>query len=354
MKSTLKNIASTTGFNSDASHLGFLIAHTARIGTQRQLNPGVHLAAVPIDAELTGTMIAHTALLGRNLGGIRQLLQNEPSATHLQTASDKAHPWSGFTVLPFRARNPVGHGSGDTPFGEPVDPALLPELSETLGVTCHQAWTTDLEGLLSVCYFGTKGQRQIGALLVAHLKGQPHLADMGSGCQVESRPRARKPIRLYFHTAETWVKTHGLAQSTAEDRRKAYALWRFEAMKMALVLHSLYQIPYEVVRASQHGPQRSMDLRSVEEPWLADLKPCAVPLSRAAVMRVVAHRFGSEMTLFHDVFLADANGREHVYGTYYCLLQDSESGLLQYLASLAEQHGLRFEMQAEHSAQAFT
>lgn len=326
-----------------ARTLGFLLIQTPRTGPTLQLPPGTKLDGLPADAELCGFAASHLAFLSRNLAGLRRLLG--AATTQATDAVDKAFPWAGFTVVPFWTSTSCAAAS-DAPFGNQVPPDKLQPMLDALGLAGQNAWTTDLEGLLSVCYYGTHDPRRIGRLLAAFLHSRPGMADMDSGCQIESRP-ASNTVRIYFHTAETWMRSAGRSLGTASARRKAYAMWRYETMKVALVLHSLYQVPYEVVRAAPKGPLRTMELRAIGDPWLVDSRPCSIAIDRASEMRVVAYRFGSEMTLFHYVYLVDPLGNEHFYAAYYCLLQDSESALLQYLAGLAEKHRLTFTPQTE-------
>lgn len=336
--------------NSPGDALAFLVVQTPKIGPTLQLHPQTSFSALPSDAKLCGVAASHISLLGRNLAGIRRLLGTLPKPA--TDPFDKPYPWAGFTVVPFRTATRIAVDS-QSPFGNQIPAHELPGILSALGQQGHNAWITDLEGLLSVCYYGTHEPRRIGALLAAYLHGEPFLADMDAGCQIESRPGADKPIRLYFHTAETWMRTAGRGFATAATRRKTYALWRYQAMKAALVFHSLYQVPYEVVRAAPKGPLRTMELRAVGEPWLVDQRPCSVSIDRAKELRVVAHRFGSDLTLFHYAYLVDASGTEHFYAAYYCLLQDSEGALMQNLAALAEHHKIDFRTQAEDSDDPF-
>lgn len=326
--------------------LGFLVVQTPKIGPTLRLHPGTTFSVLPSDAKLCGIAASHISLLSRNLAGIRRLLGTVPPPA--SDPFDKAYPWAGFTIVPFQTSAPLAIDP-NSPFGTQVPADQLPGVVKALGQHGDNAWITDLEGLLSVCYYGVQEPRRIGALLTAYLRGEAFLADLDAGCQVESRPGANKPIRLYFHTAETWMRTSGRGFATAATRRKTYALWRHQASKTALLLHSLYQVPYEVVRAAPKGPVRTMELRAVGDPWLVDQRPCSVPIDRAKELRIVAHRFGSEMTLFHYAYLVDAAGNEHFYAAYYCLLRDSEGALMQHLAALAEHHKIALTTHSEES-----
>lgn len=332
-------------------NLAFLVAQTPRIAPALSLPKGAIFRALPEDSTLIGYAISHTALLGKGLAGVRRLLNSE-SPLDPTLAGDKPHPWAGFTVIPFVSDIPIAHDQM-SPFGRAIDQAHLDEISAAIGQPCLRGWVVDLEGLVSVCYYGTQEPRRIGALLNAYLEGKHHVTAMDSGCLIESRPGADKPICVHFHTADSWIRSPDNSHLPAAARRMNYAKWRFEAMKLVLVLHSLYQIPYEVVRATSGKQNRLMELRTIGDPWLIDRRPCAITVDRASKVRVVAHRFGSDITLFHYVYLVDASGSEHFYAGYYCLLQDSEAALLKHIAAFAEQNNAILETYAEDNDDPF-